>query len=65
MYLVKFEKTVQVGPDDWRIEWQEKLFNEKSTIEDIHNWIMKKYRMQDKNNTIFPNVSISQPEKVD
>jgi len=62
MYLIKFEKTVQISPDDWRVEWQEKLFDEKATIDDIHNWIMKNYKMQDKKNTIFPDVRISRPE---
>jgi len=63
MYLIKFETCQQVSPDDFRMEWKEKLFDENTTIKDIHDWMLKSFRMGDKENTIFPEMRLTRPEK--
>jgi len=44
MVLIKFNKTVQVGPDDYEVQSQERMFNEEATIGDIREWIESKER---------------------
>jgi hypothetical protein len=38
MILVKFEKTIQVSESEWRNVWQEKVFNEFTTLNEILEW---------------------------
>jgi hypothetical protein len=41
MYLAKFEKTIQVSEDEWRVVWIEKLFEENTPISEIATWTKK------------------------
>jgi hypothetical protein len=39
MILVKFERTIQVNEDEWRNVWQERVFNEFTTLDEIIEWV--------------------------
>lgn len=38
MILVKFERTIQVTEQEWRNVWQERVFNEFATLNEIIEW---------------------------
>jgi hypothetical protein len=38
MILVKFERTIQVTEQEWRNVWQERVFNESTTLNEIIEW---------------------------
>ena len=38
MILVKFERTIQVNKDEWRNVWQERVFNEFTTLNEVIEW---------------------------
>ena len=60
-YLVKFNWTFQVGPEDWDIESVEKLFDETATIKDIKDWVngrLKSLKVTDR----LIEVKLSEPE---
>lgn len=60
-YLIKFQDTVQIGPDDWKVLYQEGLFEETATLKEIHEWIMGVKRVSDKNKLRLQDVELSQP----
>jgi hypothetical protein len=47
MILVKFERTIQVNEDEWRNVWQERVFNEFTTLDEIIEWV-KIFQNKDK-----------------
>ena len=58
-YLVKFETTQQVGPDEYRSIWMEKVFNEGAPLSDVYTWIDGKLGSII---TQYPTILISKPE---
>lgn len=38
MILVKFERTIQVNECEWRNVWQERVFDEFTTLNEIIEW---------------------------
>jgi hypothetical protein len=38
MILVKFERTIRVNEDEWRNVFQERVFNEFTTLNEIIEW---------------------------
>lgn len=42
MILAKFRVCAQVGPNDYAMISEERLFEESSTIKDVKDWVMAK-----------------------
>lgn len=59
MVLVKYESTVQVSEDSWRVIWVEKLFNKDSKLSEILDWVYNNPAKKESNGAII----ISEPEK--
>ena len=38
MILAKFEKTIQVSQDEWRVVWIERLFKNDTPIGEVTDW---------------------------
>lgn len=62
-YLVKFNWTFQVSPEDWALESIEKLFDESATIKDIIEWQKQRIpKNKGKEAEKLYEVKLSQPE---
>lgn len=38
-FLVKFRNSVQVTQHEWELQWTEKLFDDKSTLAEVKEWV--------------------------
>ena len=61
-FLVRFEMTEQVGPDDWRQVSQEKMFDESATLAEVRVWVLNKQTIMVSDSSRVVGLHLSQPE---
>ena len=61
-FLVKFERTVQTGPDEWAQVWTEKLFSPKETLYDVKLWMKEKLSIKDHVPYRIEKLELTEPE---
>ena len=60
MLLAKFEKVEQTAPGDYRVKWQEKLFDQHTTLLEVRDWVLEQ-----NDSSLFPELILSVPEVYD
>ena len=61
-FLAKFQRTKQVGPEDWDYVWTEKMFSEKTTLKEIKSWAKEKLNERDHIDFRIEKLEITEPE---
>ena len=61
-FLLKFQRTKQVGPDDWDYVWTEKLFSEETTLKEIKFWMKEKLSIKDHIDFRIEKLELTEPE---
>ena len=61
-FLVKFKRTVQVGPDTWENFWSEKLFSPKTILFDVKLWMKEKLSIKDHIPYRIEKLELTEPE---
>jgi hypothetical protein len=63
-YIIKYEIAVQCSPDDWRMEWKEKIVDENTTIGEIVEWFKQKEKLGHRLPKFFPEMRLTKPDLV-
>jgi hypothetical protein len=63
-FLIKFQSTEQVGPDDYRSVFKEKMFEEDTKLYAIKDWIIANdgYRQMPNGYRRIVEVTLSEPQ---
>ncbi len=62
--LIKYEATIQVSKDSWRVKYFERLFDRDTTLDEIRIWAMKSHPDYLKPNFVFNfPVILTEPEQ--
>ena len=61
-FLVKFRRTIQVGPKDWEQVWTEKLFSPKTTLYEVKLWMKEKLSIKDHVPYRIEKLELTEPE---
>ena len=62
-YIIKYEIAEQVSPDDFRMEWKEKIVDENTTIGEIVEWFEQKQKRGNMLPKFFPVMSLTKPDE--
>lgn len=62
-YIIKYEIAEQVSPDDFRMEWKEKIVDETTTIGEIVEWFEQKQKKGNMLPKFFPVMSLTRPDE--
>lgn len=60
--LVKFEVCKQIGPENWAIITQERLFDPLTPLQDVYTWVRDKHKPASNLEWRLPEIKISEPE---
>lgn len=61
--LVKYQVCAQVGPDEWAMITEEKLFDPLTPLQDVYLWVRDNHKPSDKLKWRMPEVKLSEPEQ--
>jgi len=61
-FIAQFNKCDQIGPEDWEVHIESKMFDESATLEDVFNWRLKGVHGKIKDTFLMNDVKIFMPE---
>ena len=61
-FIIKYEIAEQVSPDDFRMEWKEKIVDENTTIGEIVEWFEQKQKRGNILPRFFPEMRLTKAD---